>query len=486
MEVVTADSANIGTALKTLLRCDVVCCSLDSQAPEHGTNGAENAPRSKVLLQTAEDETRQERRQQGVCRRGPAEYRGDEDLGNDEGLGEATPPPQFCSKHGQWVETILQHCTDQTEELGPAPASPLLFLSSSSSSTSSGSSSDDLTPSNLIPQHAPSQTPSVPRTERTSTDEKPSCGWTDDASLTHWPLQPSASRHGSLVDVASTKGTCDLFAPPQASPDDVHINEQTTDNSSNGATFQGRTRVGGTPMETDQGQTSPGFIISRQPPTQKSLSEPCRMFEQICHAKRPLQALEGDGFEAPSSGFPTSRASSSGNVGCSGPLASTCTSESLVFFPQCSARQVSPSGDWPQSSTGSCHRPQRLSAFQPPACTTDDSFSSDSTHLTDRSETSRVQRPQLKLSLPCQAALLQSKLFQPTVSLTRLSSRQRSSQPARGEEEDPCCSFDPNTLYSSYSSSSGGDDSLAYDPDYKPSIKKKQLLLEYEAARTLI
>lgn len=239
-------------------------------------------------------------------------------------------------------------------------------------------------------------------------------------------------------------------------------------------------------MEADQGQTSPGFIISRQPPTQKSLSEPCRMFEQICHAKRPLQALEGDGFEAPSSGFPTSRASSSGNVGCSGPLASTCTSESLVFFPQCSARQVSPSGDWPQSSTGSCHRPQRLSAFQPPACTTDDSFSSDSTHLTDRSETSRVQRPQLKLSLPCQAALLQSKLFQPTVSLTRLSSRQRSSQPSRGEEEDPCCSFDPNTLYSSYSSSSGGDDSLAYDPDYKPSIKKKQLLLEYEAARTLI
>lgn len=454
---------------------DVVCCSLDSQSPEHGTNGAESGRR--VLLQAAEDVARQVRRQ-SVCRRGAGELHGDLAVGNDEGLWEVTPPPQFCSKHGQWVETILKHCTDETEELSPAPASPLLFLSSCSSSN--GSSSDDLTPSDLIPQHAPSQTPSVPRTEHTFPEEKPSCGWTDDASQTQWPPQPSASQHGSLADVASTKAS-------QASPDDVHINKYTTGNSSNGATFKGRTRAGGTPMETDQGQASPSCVISRQPPTQKSLFEHSRMFEQVCQAKRPLQALEGDGFEAPSSGFATSRASSSGNVGCSGHFASTCTSESLPFLPQCSARQVFPSADWPQSSTGSCHQPHetRLSAHQSPACT-DASFSSDSTHVTERPDTGRVQRPQLRLSLPCQAALLQSKLFQPYVSLTRLSSRQGSSQPPGGEEEDPCCSFDPNTLYSSYSSSSGGDDSLVSDPDYKPRLKKKQLLLEYEAARTLI
>lgn len=402
-----------------------------------------------------EDETWKERRHDS-----PTKYRRDAGVGDDEGPREATASLKFCTRHGQWVETILQHCTDETEELSPPPASPLLFLSSSSSS---GSSSDDLTPSDLVPQHAPSQTPSVALNEHTTPEEKPS-------SLTQRPLQPSASQHGSLVDAASELSSRDLFAPPQASPD----------NSSNGATLQGRPRDGETQMERDQGQTSPSFITSHQLPTQKSLTEPSRMIKRICRAKRSR-----DSFEAPSSGFATSCVSSSGSASCSGPLVSTCTSESLMFFPQCSAHRVSPSGDGYQSSPGSCRQPQGVSASQSPACA-DASFSSDSTHLSDRSQTSRFRRPHLRLSLPCQATLLQSKLFQPYVSLTRLSCQQRSSQLARGEEEDLRCSFDPNTLYSSFSSSSGGDDSLVYDPDYKPNITKKQLLLEYEAARTVI
>lgn len=370
-------------------------------------------------------------------------------LANDESLQEAKTPPQYCSKHGKWVETILKHCTDQTEQLSPAPASPLLFLSSSSSS-------DDLTPSNLVLQDAPSQSSRVSRAAaegaaHTSDEEKSSCGWTVDDSQTQGLLQPFCPG-----DTASTKGACDQFAPPQASPDD----------SSNRAAIHVGARDSGTPTQT--GQTPPASIVSQ------FLHEDSGKFGLGCPAKRPRKASQGDSFVAPSSCF---TASFSGNGGGSGPLASTCT-PSLVFFPQCSAHHISTSGDSSPSSTGSCRRPQTLQ----PAGGTNASLSSDPL----RCESSPVQRPQLKMSLSCQAALLQSKLFQPYVSLTRLSSEQRSPQPGGGQEEDPCCSFDLNSLYSSYSSSSGGDDSLVYDPDYKPRITKKQLLLEYEAARTLI
>lgn len=428
---------------------DVVRCGVDgaAQSPEHGTTRAGNSPHSTDLLQTAMVETQQNRRQVVIRstkhsheHRQAATRRRDVLAGNDEGLREATPPLQFCSKHGQWVETILRHCTDQTRQLSPPPASPLLFLSSSS-----GSSSDDLTPSNLVPLCAPSQSSSVSRTQ-TSDEEKSRCGWTDDASAT--PLQPFSSVH-----ISSTKGAGDLFAPPQTSPND----------SSNGAL-------------TQTGQTPPASIVNRQPPTPKSLHEASRMFRHSSSVKRPWQALQGDSFEAPSSGFMTSCASSSDIGGGSGPLVSTCTSDS--FFPQCSAHHYSPSGDSSLSSTRSRRRPRRLSSSQSPVVT-DASLTFDSL----RRESSPVQ---LKMSLSCQAALLQSKLFQPYVSLTRLSSEPRSSRPGGGEEEDPCCSFDPNTLYSSYSSSSGGDDSLVYDPDYKPRTTKKQLLLEYETARTHI
>lgn len=374
-------------------------------------------------------------------------------VANDESLQEAAAPPQYCSKHGKWVETILKHCTDQTEQLSPATASPLLFLSSSSSS-------DDLTPSNLVPQDAPSQSSSVSRAAAegaadTSDEERPSCGRTVDDSQTQGLLQPFCPG-----DTASTKGACGLFAPPEAPPDD----------SSNGAEINVGARDGGTPTQT--GQTPPASIVSQ------SLHEASRKFGLGCPAKRPRKEPQGDSFEAPSSCFTTSCASFSGNGGGSGPLASTCTPDLLVFYPQCSAHHISPSGDSSPNSTGSCRRPQTLQ----PAAGTDASLSSDPL----RCESSPVQRPQLKMSLSCQAALLQSKLFQPYVSLTRLSSEQRSPQPGGGQEEDPCCSSDLNSLYSSYSSSSGGDDSLVYDPDYKPRITKKQLLLEYEAARTLI
>lgn len=335
---------------------------ISAQSPEHRTTQEENSP--KDLLQTSRVESQQDCFQGALSTQRAKKWR------DDEGLQEATPPPQFCSKHGRWVETILQNCSDQAEEPSPASASPLLFLSSS------GSSSDDLTPSDLVPQHTPSQSSAV---------------------------------------------------------------SDTAD-------------------EVDD-----------------------RMFKPSGPAERPVQALHGDGFEAPSAGLTTSCVPCSGNGGGSEPPVSASTSDSLVFFPQCSAHHLSPAAQSPPSDTPSGRQPQRVSAS-----------ASESPAGTDPSlslgcGTGPVRRPQLKMSVSCQAALLRSKLFQPYVSLTRLRAERRSSSlPRTQDDEHPCCSFDPNTLYSSYSSSSGGDDSLVYDPDYKPKTSKKQLLLEYEAARTFV
>lgn len=449
-------------------------------------------------------------------------------LGSNKSLQERTSSPQFCSKHQRWVKSILQNCSDESDGLllqTNASPSPLLFYSSSTTT-----SSQDLTPSDLIPyppdqQHPPAQTCNQLQTiakecEKTYPKEKPSSGSADDTSQRDSLLQPSSSRDNllptmespvvCLVDIASAKGIYHPFTPHQASPNDLNTSKQAASvchTSRYNAIIQGKT--GGTGVlknpliETDQEQTAPpSTSISCQPPTRQSFSNLLRKFRQVCPTKRYSQALEGtnsaaEQFKMDPTDFMTCSTSLSDNLNVSGPLAwdvSTCTSQSWT---RCPAHPISPTTDSSQSSVKHYHQPQSISPFQAtsPTCPIA-SLSSNSTNMTDRSETSRVQRPQLKLSLPCQALLLQSKLLQPYVSLTRLSSQQRSSEPVgqgssddqdRGNvEEEPACSFDPNTLYSSYSSSSGGEDSLVYDPDYKPHIKKKKLLLEYEAARTYI
>lgn len=114
-----------------------------------------------------------------------------------------------------------------------------------------------------------------------------------------------------------------------------------------------------------------------------------------------------------------------------------------------------------------------------------------------RDKTSRGLGAQLRLSLPSQGVLLHSKLLQPYVSLTRLSSEQchlstqrkassveqGSDSEERRKQEEEDSSFDVNALYSTDSSSSDGEESPDRDPDYRPHIKKKRLLLEYENAR---
>lgn len=447
-------------------------------------------------------------------------------LGSNKSPQERISSPQFCSKHQRWVKSILQNCSDESDGLLlQTNASPLLFPSSSTTT-----SSQDLTPSDLIPyppdqQHPPAQTCNQLQTiakecEKTYPKEKPSSGSAHDASQRDSLLQPSSSRDRllptmespvvCLVDIASTTGIYYPFTPHQASPSDLNTSKQADSvchTSGYSAIIQGKT--GDTDIlknpliATEQEQTAPpSTSISCQPPTRQSFSNLLRKFRQVCPTKRHSQVLEGansaaEQLKMDQTDFKTCSTSLSDNLNVSGPLArdvSTCTSQSWT---RCPAHPISPSTDSSQSSVKHYHQPQSISPFQAtsPSCSIASLFSN-STDKTDRSETSRVQRPQLKLSLPCQALLLQSKLLQPYVSLTRLSSQQRSSEPVgqgssddqvRGNvEEEPACSFDPNTLYSSYSSSSGGEDSLVYDPDYKPHINKKKLLLEYEAARTYI
>lgn len=64
------------------------------------------------------------------------------------------------------------------------------------------------------------------------------------------------------------------------------------------------------------------------------------------------------------------------------------------------------------------------------------------------------------------------------------SSEQTRKRKKDDDQEDSDSSVDVYTLYSNYSSSSDSENSLHCDPDYKPNINRKRLLLEYENART--
>ncbi|KAI3371725.1 hypothetical protein L3Q82_024297, partial [Scortum barcoo] len=184
--------------------------------------------------------------------------------------------------------------------------------------------------------------------------------------------------------------------------------------------------------------------------------------------------------------------------------ASTSTSQSGISYKVCTANQIpKPAESSPQvvsQNSIKAHSGTHISPFQSKTL-------SRSTNVRSRSR--RVRRAQLKLSLPSQAVLLHSKLLQPFVQLTRLSAQEchrltngRSSASyvacvAQGsiddndddrknrEEDSADSSFDLNTLYSSHSSGGDSEDSFDKDPDYKPCIKKKRLLLEYETARCL-
>ncbi|XP_032378204.1 uncharacterized protein LOC116693383 [Etheostoma spectabile] len=444
---------------------------------------------------------------------------------SNEGGQEASSSPHFCSKHQRWVKSILQECPAEcSEELrlqDNGSSSPLLFQLSSSTT-----SSQELTPSDLLPcppdqQHPPSQTSAQVSNQGKPEDEQMR-GSARDASQTELLPQPSSSRDTPLpvllspvvrlVDIASVGKIYPTFKPHQAAPNHFAMSSHERPlalTSPHRYASRNNTIPRGTMRDFmfDQPdtvaptnslntaykvQTAPlshdaSTSTSCQPPTRRVCSKFSRKFQRACTTTRHSQAL--DGFSQnplAEQHVATFRTSSplrdfnvyefpegSASAAQSGTLSTVCTAKQTPLSTELSGQVVS------QKSTSNSNCP------------------------TVSSESSRVLRAQLRLSLPSQAVLLQSKLLQPYVTLNRLSTPQcyrgtkrrsstRNVDPVvqvdhddNDEEEDADSSFDPNTLYSSHSSSSDIEDSLDCDPDYKPFFKKKRLILEYETARIL-
>ncbi|XP_067445113.1 nuclear factor of activated T-cells 5 [Thunnus thynnus] len=482
---------------------------------------------------------------------------------------EVVSSPQFCSKHRRWVKSILRQCPDEcSEELllqANVSLSPPLFQSSSSTS-----SSQDLTPSDLIPcppnqQHPPSQTSThlltaAQASEQGNPEGKMSSGPSTSANSSPQmePLpQPSSSKDTllpallspvvRLIDIATVRGILPNFKPHEASPSHFTMSSKkqaASTSSPQVLTFSHYLTSGNKESTFDQPETvaptnppntmhkvktapvSQDASTSCQPPNQKSFSRLSRKFRQACTASRHSQLLDrfsqnplAEQFRKAPAIFqscpllpddnvsrpPTRHASSC--AAQSGTVSSICTASQIPLTTSSSRQVVHQNSIKPRPQTHSTS-PLQLKTLP---CTTVVSCTSNSDCLAAKSETSRVSRAQLKLSLQSQAVLLQSKLLQPYVSLTRLRVQEchqltegRSSirhvlsveqagnsdyseerRRRREEEEDADSSFDLNTLYSSHSSSSDIEDSPDSDPDYKPRIKKKRLLLEYVTAVSL-
>ncbi|XP_074487804.1 uncharacterized protein LOC141765608 isoform X1 [Sebastes fasciatus] len=455
---------------------------------------------------------------------------------SSERVQEAASSPQFCSKHQRWVESILQECPDEcSEELllqANVSLSPPLFQSSSSTF-----SSQDLTPSDLIlcppdQQHPSPKTSTHLQTaaqasEQANPEDEQSSGPTvlaSDTSQIKLLPQPSSSRDTQLsvllspvvrlIDIASLNRIYPTFKPHQAplnrftmssnklpasasSPQVLISRHHHT--SGNNAIPRGTMKdiMFDQPDTTYKVQTAPlsqdaSNSTSCQPPTQESYSKLSRKFRRGGTTTRHSQALDGFSENPSAEQFeeaPTTLWTSCPplpNINVSGPPtedASTSTSQSGTLSSVCAANQIPLSTELSQQVV-----PQN---FIKPHPHTRNIRSG----VTVRSETSRVRRVQLRLSLPSQAVLLQSKLLQPYVTLNRLSSQEcyrvtkgRSSaryvepvlqggnddndedrREEEEEEEDDDSSFDVNTLYSSHSSGDGKD-SPDCDPDYKPRL----------------
>lgn len=426
--------------------------------------------------------------------------------GSSTSVQEAAPTPQFCSKHQRWVKSILRGCSEELLLQPNVSSSPLLFPSSSSTS-----SSQDLTPSDLIPcpsDQPPSQTPSPPRAAvQASRTAKPkyrrssgSLGSSGDTSQAQILPQASSARGSPLpallspvvrlVNIGSFGTSC---KHQQASPKQLLLAASSS------------SEMLSSPHHHTSGNVKDKNSSSRSAWCQ-TLTEQ-RKLRRVCSTNRHKEDLEAFAqtpqqlVQDPSTSQMGVPATAS-DISVSGPPQKGAQSESL--FSACAANQITPSSKSskkvvPRSSLR--HRqPQKNS--RPRSGTA--RRSSRSSSAAGRDKTSRGLRAQLRLSLPSQGVLLHSKLLQPYVSLTRLSSeqchlstRRKASagpeepveQGSDGEErrkqEEEDSSFDVNALYSTDSSSSDGEESPDRDPDYRPHIKKKRLLLEYENARVL-
>lgn len=446
---------------------------------------------------------------------------------------EPASSPHFCSKHQRWVKSILQECPDEcSEELllqATVSSSPLLFQSSSSTS-----SSQDLTPSNLIlcppgQQHPSSQTAAENETpakasEQANSEDKRSPGSADSASQMDPLPPPSLCRESlpalwspviRLVDIASVRRSCPTIKPHQSSPTDKKAASSTSSpqmllsplcqtSGNKDSTFSQQQCVDSL-NSVYKLQAAPDFTSSQS--TQRPFSRLSRRYRRAC-STRHSQTLGGF-----SQDYSAEQEPAAVQISClslpnlvAGPStyhASTSTNQPGTLSSVCSANKVPPSA---KSSRQVVHQDpidRHIQTHNTSRLGSRSTVASSASNSDCQAENLDTRRPQRRPSPPSQAAFAQPTLLQPCVSLTRLSAQDcyqmtkgrcssrrvdpvsKNDEQRRKEEEDADSSFDPNTLYSSHSSGSDTEDTADHDPDYKPWIKKKSLLLEYEAARTL-
>lgn len=349
-----------------------------------------------------------------------------------QGSGEELPPsaPQFCFKHQRWVKTILQECPEDLPVDGSL--SPPLFQSSSSRT-----SSQDLTPSDLVPWQRPaSDAPAAPQApeqtaERANSQDQTTSGSSPSSGLASesqpW-LRPAPFRDAQVPVL----------------PLEVQVIDSVS--------------VGG----PEQNGSSAAHRHRSSFPSNRALS---------CLPN--WARLREVALNPPEKVDPGSRGLSAGKI-------THCPSSSGGH------RDASTSPSITKSSQANV---PVFSIQHPGAGTAVQRTLSRRGAQTGDSHGNRLGRALLRLSLPSQAVLLQSKLLQPRVSLSRLSS-QHCHRATRGRsaglsdedkvtgtkaEGDGDSSFDLNRLYSSRSSSSGGEDSTLWDPDYKPSVNRPKL-----------
>ncbi|XP_020498246.2 serine-rich adhesin for platelets [Labrus bergylta] len=447
-----------------------------------------------------------------------------------EGAQKATSFPQFCSKHQRWVKSILQACPNEcSQELqlqSNVSSSPALFLSSSS-----GSSSGDLTPSGLIPlapdqQHPPSQT-SIMASEQANPENNQTSGSTV-TSGTEPRHTSDALQLGllspvvRLIDIATIRGFSPHFKWQKALPTRKLTSR---DDAMHRKTLKYSLLNQPKALERKTPEYTTHEVQSAPVTGDVSTSTYCWQFTRQ-HSSRPLRkcrlACPSNIYAALQTGDRVSRST----------LAQTTCPNSFPLLRQELNTSVTPTKDSMTSTSQSGTLNTTRPANQIPLNTESSqqvvlqnsinshperhtitthvpvvSTSSNSNSLSVSPETSRAQRAELRLSLNSQAMLLQSKLLQPYVSLVRLSRQEcfggsisstghveavvqdsngDNSEDYRMEAgEDADSSFDVNVLYSSFSSSSDGENPLDCDPDYKPSRKKKIFFLEYETARSM-
>ncbi|XP_011474926.1 uncharacterized protein LOC101156085 isoform X2 [Oryzias latipes] len=504
LEVITSNSATIAATLRNLLHCARISASPEnrnrtesSEVSETPLCGSSSLPKfgegkppcerhlevlrsskepaceasrnSFLLLENRSDSSdggRQQQQQQQQQRVGALKT-------VEEESRNQTSPPQFCSKHQRWVQSILRGCPDEcSEELLnqiKASSSPLLFQSSSSSS-----SSQDLTPSDLVPCPQPAAQAAKPEKRgedlRSGTDESLPQPFSSGGAAPPTLLFPVIR----LVDIAPMGSSC---STPKSQTWSEHcVVPSSKGSSSPRALTSPRSTEPFPHMHTAPVPRPVSAPASLQPGAKKTFSKLSRKFRHAANTASPSQTIT----------LKPSEDSAKRTISVNYPPSSTSfdiPSSSHVDVP---SRFASKSSHFPSAS------PSKQELFSSKLCQNVFQQKRDRRHRPTR-RTKRFPPRSVPTSSPISSGSeatphrnQPSNRLQPVVALTRLSTEEcrrltAAKQGSSGEEktdmqESSDSSFDVNALYSTGSSDSECDDSLHSDPSYRPHKKKESFL----------